>query len=39
VTAEETNSAEELAEKERKRAIIAAAIARAKQKAAPDNKE
>lgn len=43
VTAEETNTAEELAEKERKRAIIAAAIERAKQKAAPppapDNKE
>jgi len=34
VTAEATNSAEELAEKERKRAIIAAAIERAKQKAA-----
>lgn len=34
VTAEKTNSAEELAEKERKRAIIAAAIERAKQKAA-----
>jgi electron transport complex protein RnfB len=34
VTAEETNSAAELAEKERKRAIIAAAIERAKQKAA-----
>ena len=33
VTAEETNTAEELAEKERKRAIIAAAIERAKQKA------
>ena len=34
VTAETTNTPEELAEKERKRAIIAAAIARAKQKAA-----
>jgi electron transport complex protein RnfB len=34
VTAEETNTAEELAEKERKRAIIAAAIERARQKAA-----
>jgi electron transport complex protein RnfB len=34
VTLEETNTAEELAEKERKRAIIAAAIERAKQKAA-----
>ena len=34
VTAEQTNSAEELAEKERKRAIIAAAIERARQKAA-----
>jgi len=33
VTAEETNTAEELAEKERKRAIIAAAIERARQKA------
>jgi len=44
VTAEQTNSAEELAEKERKRAIIAAAIERARQKAAtpppsPDNKD
>jgi electron transport complex protein RnfB len=34
VTAEEANTAEELAEKERKRAIIAAAIERARQKAA-----
>jgi electron transport complex protein RnfB len=34
VTAEETNTAEELAEKERKRAIIAAAIERARLKAA-----
>ena len=34
VTAEVTNTAEELAEKERKRAIIAAAIERARQKAA-----
>jgi electron transport complex protein RnfB len=34
VTAEQTNTAEELAEKERKRAIIAAAIERARQKAA-----
>ena len=34
VTAEETDTAEELAEKERKRAIIAAAIERARQKAA-----
>jgi electron transport complex protein RnfB len=34
VTAEQANSAEELAEKERKRAIIAAAIERARQKAA-----
>jgi len=34
VTAEETNTPEELAEKERKRAIIAAAIERARQKAA-----
>jgi len=44
VTAEQTNSAEELAEKERKRAIIAAAIERARQKAAapvppPENKD
>ena len=46
VTAEQTNSAEELAEKERKRAIIAAAIERARQKAAtppappsPDNQD
>jgi Na+-translocating ferredoxin:NAD+ oxidoreductase subunit B len=39
VTAETTNTAEELAEKERKRAIIAAAIERAKQKAAPDKKD
>jgi len=39
VTAEQTNTAEELAEKERKRAIIAAAIERAKQKAAQDNKQ
>jgi electron transport complex protein RnfB len=35
VTAEQTNSAEEVAEKERKRAIIAAAIERARQKATP----
>jgi electron transport complex protein RnfB len=35
VTAEQTNTPEELAEKERKRAIIAAAIERARQKAAP----
>jgi electron transport complex protein RnfB len=35
VTAETTNSPDELAEKERKRAIIAAAIERARQKAAP----
>lgn len=35
VTLEPTNTAEELAEKERKRAIIAAAIERARQKAAP----
>jgi electron transport complex protein RnfB len=34
VTAEATNSAEELAEKERKRAIIAAAMERARQRAA-----
>ncbi|TQK02537.1 electron transport complex subunit RsxB [Herbaspirillum sp. SJZ107] len=34
VTAEQTNTDEELAEKERKRAIIAAAIERARQKAA-----
>jgi electron transport complex protein RnfB len=34
VTAEHTNTPEELAEKERKRAIIAAAIERARQKAA-----
>jgi electron transport complex protein RnfB len=34
VTAEATNTAEELAEKERKRAIIAAAIERARQKSA-----
>jgi len=44
VTAEQTNTAEELAEKERKRAIIAAAIERARQKAAtpppsPTNEE
>jgi electron transport complex protein RnfB len=41
VTLEETNTPEELAEKERKRAIIAAAIERARQKAAPppDNKD
>jgi electron transport complex protein RnfB len=39
VTAETTNTAEELAEKERKRAIIAAAIERAKQKAASDKKD
>jgi len=38
VTAEQTNTAEELAEKERKRAIIAAAIERARQKAAPPGK-
>ena len=35
VTAEETNTAEELAEKERKRAIIAAAMERARLRAAP----
>ncbi len=35
VTAETTNTPQELAEKERKRAIIAAAIERARQKAAP----
>jgi electron transport complex protein RnfB len=35
VTAEETNTDAELAEKERKRAIIAAAIERARLKAAP----
>jgi len=34
VTAEETNTPEELAEKERKRAIIAAAMERARQRAA-----
>ncbi|RZA32978.1 MAG: ferredoxin, partial [Lysobacteraceae bacterium] len=34
VTAESANTPEELAEKERKRAIIAAAIERARQKAA-----
>jgi electron transport complex protein RnfB len=41
VTAEDANSAEELAEKERKRAIIAAAIERARLKAAtpPENKD
>ena len=36
VTAEETNTPEQLAEKERKRAIIAAAIERARQKAAKE---
>jgi electron transport complex protein RnfB len=35
VTAETTNTPEELAEKERKRAIIAAAIERAKNKGTP----
>ena len=35
VTAEVTNTPEELAEKERKRAIIAAAMERARQRAAP----
>ncbi len=41
VTLEATNTPEELAEKERKRAIIAAAIERARQKASstpPDQK-
>jgi Na+-translocating ferredoxin:NAD+ oxidoreductase subunit B len=39
VTAEEANTPEQLAEKERKRAIIAAAIERARAKAAVDKKQ